>query len=41
MRFALLKGRAQFEMRRRLGRAAPLALRLFEGPTDRLFRSLR
>ncbi|HUK78719.1 MAG TPA: radical SAM protein, partial [Thermoleophilia bacterium] len=41
MRVALLKGRAQFEMRRRLGRAAPLALRLFEPATDRLLRRLR
>jgi len=41
MRFALLKGRAQFEMKRRLGRCAPAALRLFEGPTDRLFRRLK
>ena len=41
MRFALLKGRAQFEMKRRLGSFAPAALRLFEGPTDRLFRRLR
>jgi len=41
MRFALLKGRAQFEMKRRLGSFAPAALRLFEGPTDRLFRLLK
>jgi len=41
MRFALLKGRAQFEMKRRLGSFAPAALRLFEGPTDRLFRRLK
>jgi len=41
MRFALLKGRAEFEMKRRLGRFAPAALRLFEGPTDRLFRLLK
>jgi len=41
MRIALLKGRAQFEMKRRLGSFAPAALRLFEGPTDRLFRRLR
>jgi anaerobic magnesium-protoporphyrin IX monomethyl ester cyclase len=41
MRFALLKGRAQFEMKRRLGSSAPAALRLFEGPTDRLFRLLK
>jgi anaerobic magnesium-protoporphyrin IX monomethyl ester cyclase len=41
MRFALLKGRAQFEMKRRLGSFAPAALKLFEGPTDRLFRRLK
>lgn len=41
MRFALLKGRAQFEMKRQLGSFAPAALRLFEGPTDRLFRLLK
>jgi len=41
MRFAILKGHAQFEMRRRLGRLAPLALRLFTTPTDKVFRLLR
>jgi hypothetical protein len=41
MRCAILKGRAQFEMQRRLGRWAPLALGLFEKPTDALFRRLR
>jgi anaerobic magnesium-protoporphyrin IX monomethyl ester cyclase len=41
MRFALLKGRAQFEIKRRLGGCAPAALALFEGPTDRIFRLLR
>jgi anaerobic magnesium-protoporphyrin IX monomethyl ester cyclase len=41
MRFAILKGRAQFAIRRRAGRLAPLALRLFERPTDRVFRLLR
>ena len=41
MRVALLKGRAQFELRRRLGRAAPLVLGLFEPATDRLLRRLR
>ena len=41
MRVALLKGRAQFEMRRRLRRAAPLALGVFEPATDRLLRRLR
>jgi len=41
MRFALFKGRVQTEMRRRLGRAAPPALALFEPPTDALFRLLK
>jgi len=41
MRFALLKGRAEFEMKRRLGSFAPAALRLFARPTDRLFRRLK
>jgi anaerobic magnesium-protoporphyrin IX monomethyl ester cyclase len=41
MRFALYKGRAQFEMRRRLGRCAPAALRLFGRPTDAMFRRLK
>jgi anaerobic magnesium-protoporphyrin IX monomethyl ester cyclase len=41
MRFAILKGHAQFEMKRRLGRLAPLALKLFEKPTDRAFRLLK
>ena len=41
MRFALYKGRAQFEMRRRLGRCAPAALRLFARPTDAVFRLLK
>ena len=41
MRFALYKGRAQTEMRRRLGRLAPPALALFEKPTDALFRLLK
>jgi anaerobic magnesium-protoporphyrin IX monomethyl ester cyclase len=40
MRFALYKGRAQFEIRRRLGPLAPAALGLFERPTDAVFRLL-
>jgi radical SAM superfamily enzyme YgiQ (UPF0313 family) len=39
--FALMKGRAQFEIRRRTGRLAPLLLPLFEKPSDVLFRILR
>lgn len=34
MWFGILKGHAQFEMRKRLGRSAPLFLKLFEKPTD-------
>jgi anaerobic magnesium-protoporphyrin IX monomethyl ester cyclase len=41
MQFGILKGQAQFHMRRHLGRAAPLALKLFEKPTDRLLRLLK
>ena len=41
MRAALLKGRLQVEMRRRLGSFGPAALRLFEPATDALFRRLR
>jgi anaerobic magnesium-protoporphyrin IX monomethyl ester cyclase len=41
MRLGLLKGRIQFEIRRRLGRLAPLALKLFEPPTDALLTALK
>ena len=41
MRFALLKGRSQVELKRRLGRFGPAAARLVEAPTDRVFRLLR
>ena len=41
MRFAIVKGRVQFAIRRRMGRLAPAAFKLFEWPTDRLFRLLR
>ncbi len=41
MRLGIVKGHAQFEMRRRLGRLAPAALRLFEGPTDRVLRRMK
>lgn len=34
MWFGIIKGRAQFEIKRRLGKLAPFALKLFEGPTD-------
>lgn len=41
MRFAIVKGHTQFEIRKRLGRLAPLALACFEKPTDLVFRLLR
>ena len=41
MRFAILKGQAQFRIRKRLGRLAPLALTLFAKPSDGVFRLLR
>jgi anaerobic magnesium-protoporphyrin IX monomethyl ester cyclase len=41
MWFGILKGHVQFEMRRRLGKAAPLLLRLFEKPTDLALRLLK
>ena len=41
MWFAIFKGRAQFEMKKRLGKLAPLALALFERPTDAVFRLLK
>ena len=40
MRFALLKGHAQFEIKKRLGRLAPLTLACFEKPTDAVLRLL-
>jgi anaerobic magnesium-protoporphyrin IX monomethyl ester cyclase len=41
IRFGLLKGRIQFEIKRRLGKAAPLILKLFGYPTDALLRFLK
>ncbi len=41
MWLGIIKGHAEFKMKRRLGRAAPLFLRLFEKPTDVLFRLLK
>jgi anaerobic magnesium-protoporphyrin IX monomethyl ester cyclase len=40
MRAALVKGRAEFELGRRLGSFAPAALRLFERPSEAAFRRL-
>jgi len=41
IRFGLLKGRIQFEISRRMGKAAPLLLKMFEKPTDALLRLLK
>ncbi len=41
MWFAIMKGHAQFEIKRRMGKLAPLLLNLFEKPTDAVFRLLR
>jgi anaerobic magnesium-protoporphyrin IX monomethyl ester cyclase len=41
MRFAILKGRVEFFLRRRLGRAAPLVVTPLEVSTDAIFRWMR
>ena len=41
MRVAIVKGHLQFEIKRRLGRLAPVVLKLVERPTDELLRRLR
>ncbi len=41
MRFASLKGEVQFEIKKRLGRGAPLVLAPFEALTDEIFRRMR
>ena len=41
MRAAILTGRAQFVLRRRLGRLGPAAVRLTQAPAEALFRRLR
>ena len=41
MRFAILAGRGQFVLRRRLGRFGPAAVRLTQAPAEALFRRLR
>ena len=41
MWFGIIKGRAQFEIKRRFGRLAPLALKLFEKSTDWLFMRIK
>ena len=40
MWFGIIKGKAQFEIRRRLGSLAPIILKLFEQPTDWLLTRL-
>jgi radical SAM superfamily enzyme YgiQ (UPF0313 family) len=41
MWFGILKGHTQFKIKRRLGKLAPFALRLFESTTDKIFRLLK
>lgn len=41
MWFGIMKGHAQFRLKRRLGKLAPLFLRLFEKPTDALLKRMR
>ena len=41
MRFAILAGKGQFVLRRRLGRYGPAAARLTQAPAEALFRRLR
>ena len=41
MRFAILAGKGQFVLRRRLGRFGPAAVRLTQAPAEALFRRLR
>ncbi len=41
MWFGIMKGHAQFAIKKRMGRLAPLLLTLFEKPTDAIFRLLK
>jgi anaerobic magnesium-protoporphyrin IX monomethyl ester cyclase len=41
MWFGIMKGRFQFEIKKRMGKLAPLLLALFEKPTDVIFRVLK
>jgi anaerobic magnesium-protoporphyrin IX monomethyl ester cyclase len=41
MWFGIMKGHAQFEIKKRMGKLAPLLLTLFEKPTDAIFRLLK
>ena len=41
MWFGIIKGQAQFQIKQRLGKLAPLALKLFEAPTDWLLAHLK
>jgi anaerobic magnesium-protoporphyrin IX monomethyl ester cyclase len=41
MWFGIIKGHAQFEIKRKLGKLGPIVLKLFEKPTDWLFKLIR
>jgi len=41
MWFAILKGHTQFEIKKKMGKLAPLLLTIFEKPTDGIFRLLK
>ncbi|MCZ7383267.1 MAG: radical SAM protein [Candidatus Methanoperedens sp.] len=41
MWFGIMKGHAQFAIKRKMGKLAPLLLNLFEKPTDAIFRLMR
>jgi len=41
MWFGILKGHVQFKIRKKTGRLAPLLMKIFEKPTDALFRLLK
>jgi anaerobic magnesium-protoporphyrin IX monomethyl ester cyclase len=41
MWFGIIKGHAQFRLKRRLGKLAPLFLRFFEKPTDVLLKLMK
>ena len=41
MWFGIMKGHIQFEIKKRMGKLAPLVLRIFEKPSDAVFKLLR
>jgi anaerobic magnesium-protoporphyrin IX monomethyl ester cyclase len=41
MWFGIMKGHAQFEIKKRMGKLAPVLLTIFEKPTDAIFRLLK